>query len=55
MQICKHNVNDCIYLLFQLFSGDELHIVFETVSIDQSGDGSMIEPDQSGDGSVIEP
>ena len=36
MQICKHNVNDCIYLLFQLFSGDELHIVFETVSIDQS-------------------
>lgn len=34
--VCQHCFFDNIYLLFQMFSGDELHIVSEKVLIDDN-------------------
>ena len=32
--MCNNEFDDTLYLLFEMFSGDELHIVFKEVSID---------------------
>ena len=33
-RICGERLDDSLYLLFQMFSGDELHIVFRELVID---------------------
>ena len=39
LQKCSESMEDVLYLLFQMFSGDELHIVAREVVISQSRKG----------------
>lgn len=45
LQNCSKYIEDHLYLLFQMFSGDELHIVSKAVTVEishsRTGDGSV--------------